>query len=230
MRRTRSWKALWALVLAVILMYAPPTVALDITVTTTNDVLDAAGGVCADVIPTSLPGPDGLTSLREAMCAANNNEASDTIRFGIPGCGGVCTIRPTIALPVLAGDGTTIDGYTQPGSAQATTGTPATLLVEIDGSNVLNNNGLNVASAGNVIRGLVINRFGGNGIAIASAARPATSSRATTSAPMGAAPSTWVTPGTASSSGRARSATPSGRITSSRATAATVSASSTAAR
>ena len=147
-------------------MPVSPTYAVDITVTTTNDVLDAAGGTCAAVTVASLPGPDGVTSLREAMCAANNNPGSDTVRFNIPGCGGVCTIRPTIALPVLTGDGTTIDGYTQPGSAEATAGAPATLLIEIDGSSVLNNNGFNVASAGNVIRGLVVNRFGGSGIAI----------------------------------------------------------------
>jgi hypothetical protein len=153
------------LVLAAVLMRAPPAYAVDITVTTTNDVLDAAAG-CAAVTVASLPGPDGVISLREAMCAANNNPASDTVRFNIPGCGGVCTIQPTVALPVLIGDGTTIDGYTQSGSAEATAGTPATLLIEIDGSSVLSNNGLNVASAGNVIRGLVINRFGGNGIAI----------------------------------------------------------------
>jgi len=147
-------------------MPVSPTYTVDITVTTTNDVLDAADGTCDAITVASLPGPDGVISLREAMCAANNNPGSDTVRFNIPGCGGVCTIRPTIALPVLTGDGTTIDGYTQPGSAEATAGAPATLLIEIDGSSVLNNNGFNVASAGNVIRGLVVNRFGGSGIAI----------------------------------------------------------------
>jgi hypothetical protein len=167
MKRTSLWIGFSGLVLVLLLALMPvsPTYAVDITVTTTNDVLDAAAG-CAAVTVASLPGPDGVTSLREAMCAANNNPASDTIRFNIPGCGGVCTIQPTIALPVLSGDGTTIDGYSQPGSAEATAGTPATLLIEIDGSSVLSNNGLNVASAGNVVRGLVINRFGGNGIAI----------------------------------------------------------------
>jgi hypothetical protein len=165
MKRTRLWTGLSVLVLAIALMRAPPAYAVDITVTTTDDVLDAAAG-CAAVTVLSLPGPDGVTSLREAMCAANNNSVSDTIDFDISGCGGVCTIQPTIALPFLTGDGTTIDGYTQDSAAEATAGTPATLLIEIDGSGVLNHNGLNVVSAGNVIRGLVINRFGVNGIVI----------------------------------------------------------------
>ena len=74
--------------------------AADITVNTINDVLDAAGS-CAAVTPASLPGPDGVTSLREAMCAANQNPGADTIEFNISGCSGGCTIRPNIALPVL---------------------------------------------------------------------------------------------------------------------------------
>src|SRR4051794_24155061 len=44
-----------------------------ISVTTTGDTLDAAGGNCAAILLGSLPGPDGVTSLREAVCAANNN-------------------------------------------------------------------------------------------------------------------------------------------------------------
>ena len=33
----------------------------------------------------SLPGPDGQTSLREAVCAANNNAGADTITFSVNG-------------------------------------------------------------------------------------------------------------------------------------------------
>jgi hypothetical protein len=139
--------------------------AADITVTTTADDLDAAGSCGAVTVP-SLPGPDGVTSLREAMCAANNNAGPDTIQFDIPGCGGGCTIQPTIALPVLTDDATTIDGYTQDGASPATGAVPATLLVEIDGSAIASNNGFNITSGGNEIRGLAINRFPLNGIAI----------------------------------------------------------------
>jgi hypothetical protein len=139
--------------------------AADITVTTTADDLDAAGS-CGAVTILSLPGPDGVTSLREAMCATNNNAGADTIQFDIPGCGSGCTIQPTIALPVLTDDETTIDGYTQDGASPATGAVSAMLLIEIDGSAIASNNGLNIASSGNEIRGLAINRFPLNGIAI----------------------------------------------------------------
>lgn len=140
--------------------------AADITVTTTSDVLDAGGGNCGAVTPLLLPGPDGMTSLREAMCAANNNSGPDTIQFDIPGCGSGCTIQPAIALPILTDDDTTIDGYTQDGATPATGVVSATLLIEIDGSLIASNNGFNIASGGNEIRGLAINRFPLNGVAI----------------------------------------------------------------
>ncbi|HEX6608876.1 MAG TPA: right-handed parallel beta-helix repeat-containing protein, partial [Chloroflexia bacterium] len=55
-----------------------------ITVTTTADTLDAAAGNCAAITIAGLPGPDGVTSLREAVCAANNSPGS-TITFGVNG-------------------------------------------------------------------------------------------------------------------------------------------------
>ena len=169
MRRKRFWIVSLVLALALAGVVAQPTYADDIAVDTTNDVLDAAAGICSAVTIASLPGPDGVISLREAICAANNNSGPDTILFNITsgcGAGGVCTIQPTIALPTLSGGGTTIDGYSQPGAAEATDGTPATLLIEISGASVSNNNGFNIISAGNVISGVVINRFPLNGIAI----------------------------------------------------------------
>jgi len=90
MKRRILWTGLSVLVLVTVLMRSPPTYAdliTPITVTTTNDVLDAAAG-CAAVTVASLPGTDGVISLREAMCAANSNPASDTIHFSISGCGG----------------------------------------------------------------------------------------------------------------------------------------------
>jgi titin len=127
-----------------------------ITVTTKNDVLDAAGN-CADITVASLPGPDGVTSLREAICAANNNADADTINFNIPGAG-VQNIVPISALPLLVDDSTTLDGYSQFGAAPADDDTPATILIGIKGTGILNN-GLNVTSSGNVIRGLAIYGF-----------------------------------------------------------------------
>src|SRR5690349_12735158 len=58
--------------------------AAGITVTTTADTIDAAG-TCPAVTLASLPGPDGQTSLREAVCAANTNAGADTITFSVNG-------------------------------------------------------------------------------------------------------------------------------------------------
>ena len=63
-------------------MLAPPAAPnATITVTTIGDTLDAAGGNCGSITIASLPGPDGVTSLREAVCAANNTAGNDTIQF-----------------------------------------------------------------------------------------------------------------------------------------------------
>src|SRR4051812_32730647 len=58
--------------------------AASIIVTTTADGIDAAG-TWVSVTLAALPGPDGQTSLREAVCAANNNAGADTITFSING-------------------------------------------------------------------------------------------------------------------------------------------------
>ena len=50
-----------------------------VIVTTAGDVVDA--GNCATLLRSSLPGPDNLISLREAICAANNGFATRTITF-----------------------------------------------------------------------------------------------------------------------------------------------------
>ena len=75
--------------------------AIPYTVNSTDDVND---GVCNST----------HCSLREAILAANANPGADTIAFNISGAG-VHTIAPLTALPPLTDDGTTINGYSQPG-------------------------------------------------------------------------------------------------------------------
>jgi uncharacterized repeat protein (TIGR01451 family) len=54
---------------------------LPLTVTTTADVVDANSGACAGMAAANLPGPDGLLSLREAICVANNVPGTGVITF-----------------------------------------------------------------------------------------------------------------------------------------------------
>ena len=61
----------------------------NILVNTATDVVDANGGSCPTLTAGNLPGTDGLISLREAICAANNGAGAETIQFdsslnGIP--------------------------------------------------------------------------------------------------------------------------------------------------
>ncbi|MFC2060333.1 NosD domain-containing protein, partial [Chloroflexota bacterium] len=58
-----------------------------------------------------------------------------------------------------------IDGYSQPGAAPSTDGSPAVLRIELDGSNAgADTHGLTIATSGSRVRGLVINDFTGCGI------------------------------------------------------------------
>ncbi len=131
---------------------ARANLAIPYTVNSTDDVND---GVCNST----------HCSLREAIIAANANPGADTIAFNISGAG-VHTIAPLTALPALTDDGTTINGYSQPGAGPTSNETAATILIEIDGTHTTNQNGLSITSANNAIRGLAINRFDWDGIGI----------------------------------------------------------------
>ena len=130
---------------------------------------------------------DGVVTLREAITAINNGTdagdvvadvsaggygTGDAIHFGIA-ASGIQTISPTDALPDLTAP-MTIDGYTQPGTSPNTRaiGNDAKLLIEIDGTNagfLTYGIHLDPGSGGSTIKGLVINRFGVDGIHIDSA-------------------------------------------------------------
>jgi len=133
-------------------------------------------GIPALVVNTTDDTDDGTCdathcSLREAINAANARPGPDTIAFNIPstdpGCdrAGVCTIRPTNYYRLLSDDGTTIDGYTQPGANPNTNpfGQPinAVLKIVLDGSLLPQccPSGLDIRSSNNVVRGLVIHQF-----------------------------------------------------------------------
>ncbi len=96
---------------------------------------------------------DGAGSLREAIAMANANAGPDWIVFDIPGPG-PHTIEPLMPLPEIT-DPVTIDGTTQPGFQ----GNP---VIELSGAEAgPDASGLVVTGGSSVIRGLVVNRFGG---------------------------------------------------------------------
>ncbi len=98
----------------------------------------------------------GPGSLRQAILDANASPGPDNVVFAIPG-GGIVTISPLTALPVLA-DAAVIDGSTQPGFA----GSP---VIELDGSQVgIGIVGLEDSGGGSTIRALAIGGFGSYGI------------------------------------------------------------------
>ena len=79
----------------------------------------------------------------------------------------VWVISPTVVLPELYGDKTIIDGYSQEGAAEATAGTTATLRIVLDGSLASGASAaLRISGGSNVIWGLVIRNWPGDGILI----------------------------------------------------------------
>ncbi len=134
----------------------------------------AALAVCAPDVHSAPLGAHVITTiadsgpgtLRQAILDSNASPESDLITFALSGCSPVCVIRPSIALPPLLGGNIVLDGFSQAGAQEPSAGSPALLKVAIDGSDVDNQNGLNIASGSNVVRGLAIYGFGGNGIAI----------------------------------------------------------------
>jgi trimeric autotransporter adhesin len=109
----------------------------------------------------------GQGSLRESLTVANATPGNDVVTFAIPDD---VEINLTSPLPPLTDDaGVTIDGYTQPGASPNTlaSGNNAVLRIEISGAQAgAQAIGIDIRSAANVVRGLVINRFDRLGIAV----------------------------------------------------------------
>jgi CSLREA domain-containing protein len=130
----------------------------------------ARADITFTVNSTGDPGSGGCNrtecTLREAIASTNRFEGADTIRFDIPG-EGVKTISPTSELPEIT-EAVTIDGYSQPGAKENTQqgGSDAVLLIQLDGSKAGDVEGLRITTSSVMVRGLVINRFGENGVVI----------------------------------------------------------------
>ena len=114
------------------------------------------------IVVTNVSDP-GTGSLRKAIDDANSNPGLDIIIFNIPGTGPF-TIKPASPLPTIT-DPVVIDGYSQPGASLAT----LTQLIQLDGTIAgSESNGLTIDASNCSVRGLVINKFSGNGIQITS--------------------------------------------------------------
>jgi hypothetical protein len=97
----------------------------------------------------------GAGSFRDAIYKSNKSSDTDTIQFSIGS--GLKTITPSSQLPFINYP-VVIDATTQGGYA----GKP---LIELKGSNV-GGYGLQLGGGNSTVKGLIINRFGGDGILI----------------------------------------------------------------
>ena len=166
-----------AMVLASMMAAAPALAATTFTVNSTADTPDAftTSNTCVTDVFT---GGDQCT-LRAAIVQANATQGADAIDFNIPGTGVKTIAVGSSGFGALSAitEQVTIDGYTQPGSSPNTkaVGNNAVLKIELNGAGASDHSGLEIASSSNsVIKGLVINRFGIDGIEIHGTPRPTT--------------------------------------------------------
>jgi hypothetical protein len=104
-------------------------------------------------------------TLRAAIQEANDTAGPDTINFNIGGTTSVKTIKPASPLPTIK-ETVTINGYSQSGASENTLaeGNDAVLNIVLNGVDAGSANGLVIQAPNSTIKGLVINRFSGNGI------------------------------------------------------------------
>jgi hypothetical protein len=109
----------------------------------------------------------GPGSLRQAIFSANATPGADAIQFNIAGVdNNPRTINLLTELPPIT-DVVTIDGFTQPGSTpnSLSAGNNARPLIEVSGSPLVDD-GIQLDTNDSVVRGLILNRFGGDAITI----------------------------------------------------------------
>src|SRR5215207_519106 len=104
-------------------------------------------------------------TLRAAIQESNDTSGADTINFNIGGTASVKTIKPASPLPTIK-ETVTINGYSQSGASANTLaeGNDAVLKIVLNGADAGSANGLVIQASDSTIRGLVINRFAGNGV------------------------------------------------------------------
>ena len=125
----------------------------------------AAHAVTYMVTSSSGSGPG---TLEQAILNANANPGADRIEFNIfPNIFGVThtIMAPASGFPMIT-DPVVIDGYSEPGAAQAITSKPASLKIILDGSNVTVSDGLFLDTDNSEIHGLVIRDFNLHGLTI----------------------------------------------------------------
>jgi CSLREA domain-containing protein len=162
-----------ALMVALLVLLAPrPAYAATFTVNQTGDAKDR--NINNSVCDVSRKNGNQCT-LRAAIQEANNTPGADTIDFNIGGTASVKTIKPARPLPVIK-EAVTINGYSQGSATTATSddakentldeGNDAVLKVQLNGTDAGPAHGLVIQASDSTIKGLVINRFAGNGVLI----------------------------------------------------------------
>src|SRR5215207_1939962 len=167
--RTRTF-ALWLLALLIatsmgVLLAANPAHAATFVVNRTADTPDANLANAACDANASQAG--NQCTLRAAIQESNDTNGVDQIRFNIVSAASVKTISPASALPTIT-EALTINGYSQTGASANTLaeGNDAVLKIQLNGTNAGSANGLVIQASDSTVKGLVINRFEGNGVLI----------------------------------------------------------------
>jgi parallel beta-helix repeat protein len=170
MRRTLTMSLTFSILCTLVgaLLVFPPSPADAATTFVVNGTSDAEDAKISDSRCDTSRNKGNQCTLRAAIQEANDTPGADAIHFNIGGTASIKTISPNYWLPEITGP-VTIDGYTQPGASPNTSaeGTNAVLKVQLSGDDQGGEGiGLLVRGSRITIRGLVINRFGQEGILI----------------------------------------------------------------